>query len=372
MMQWIGIAFKRVLKNRLFLVTLCALAFCVIYFGSIEKEIKLPVTGVVQPEEGDTLAQDLYERLLADGMFPYETEAEMREDMRTGKISAGVLICRDLTGRLSSGEPDGVVTLLCTPTTSFIKFTGTRISAHLCDLYAPYLAAGILDSMGIPGDPQELRDYIDYCLENDAQFEFVFEDAEGKELEERSYAKSLIYGALAVLLFCLFALCMCTEKDISYRNMHDRIGCRRAFCTVLLPGYGVQLLLSMAVVGMATQICHWVYGTDIGFLWVQCAIYLLFLCGVSAALYAAVYRFSHVQLYVLAMSIISLAICPVFVNLSAYAAIPEWVKLLMPPYFFYKIPDAPWLCAGVAAAVAAAGLALLYLRESRMTPRTRI
>jgi len=218
----------------------------------------------------------------------------------------------------------------------------------------------------------EIRDYIDYCLENDAQFSFQFHDTQGKIVEEASYAQRLIYGSLAVLLFCLFALSMCTEKDVSFRNLHDRLGCRRAFTAVLLPAYGVELVLAMVVTGLATQICHWAYGTDISFLWIQCAVYLIFLCGVSTLLYGLVYRFSHVQLYVLTMAVISLAICPVFVDLSAYAAIPEWIKLLMPPYFFYKIPEDPWLYAGVSVAVAALGLALLYFRESRIKPRTRI
>lgn len=372
MMQWFGIAFKRILKNRLFLTMLLVLAFCTVYFGSIEKEIKLPVVGVVAPDSSDELAVKLYEKLLSDGMIHYDSEERLLADMQKGTISAGVLMVEDLTGRLKAGKPEKVVTLLATPTTSFCRFTGVRISAHLCDLYAPYLMSDALKDMGVLVEPVELREHIDYRLEHDAQFSFQFQDTDGKVLEEDSYAQKLIYGSLAVLLFCLFALSMCTEKDASFRNLHDRLGCRRAFVTALLPTYAVELALALGVTGLATQICHWVYGTDISFLWIQCAVYLLFLCGVGALLYGLVYRFAHVQLYVLTMSVVSLAICPVFVDLSAYAAIPEWVKLLMPPYFFYKIPENPWLYAGVAAAVAAAGLGILYFRENRIKPRTRI
>jgi len=219
---------------------------------------------------------------------------------------------------------------------------------------------------------EQVRDYIDQRLAEDAQFEFMITDMDGASLERASYSRNLILGMLAILLFCLFSLCTCTEKDASFRNMHDRLGCRKAFLTVLLPSYGVKYAISLAVSAVAVVACKWIYGTDVSGLAGRCAVYLLFLCGTGALLYALLYRFSRAQLYIMLLSLLSLAVCPIFVDIGMFSAVPEWIRLLLPPYFFYKIPQAPVVCTVAAALVCAGGLTALYFRERKITPRTRM
>lgn len=364
-------AAKRVLKNPLFLFMLAFLCFCVLFFGSIEKEVTLPKVGVCLTDN-DTQAKSLFDRLCADGFIPYESEAVMCESIRTGEIAMGVSVKAGLTNRMISGDMEGATKLFCTPTTSFITVTSLRISAHLGDIYAPYMTERMMAQQGITLTHEEVRKYMDDCYEKDAQFEFVFSDMDGKPLERASYSQSLIFGMLAVLLFCLFALCTCTEKDASYRNLHDRLGVKRAFWSVLVPSYAVKYAVCLTVTGVACCACHLVYGTDVSSLYVRCALYLLFLTGVGALLWAALYYISRVQLVVMIASIASLGICPIFVDIGFYADMPEFARMLLPPYFFYKIPTDPILCVAVAFGLFAVSMLLLYLREKSITPRTKI
>ena len=365
-------AFLRVFKNPLFIVMLLFLGFCVIFFGSIEKEVSLPKSGIVL-RDSDEQGKLLYEALVKDGFTPYENEDVMREAIRVGEVSVGVAIKEGLTKRFKDADIEGCVVLYCMPTTSFVRVTSLRVSAQLSELYAPYITNRLMANRGLEISPEEVRAYMDYCYENDAQFEFVFSDMEGKDLVHTSYSKSLIWGMFAVLLFCLFSLCTCTEKDAGYRELRDRLGYGKAFFSVLLPSYAVKYVISLLAVLVSSFICQKLYGTDVSGLYTQCAIYLLYLCGIGALLYALLYKFSRVQLYIIALSLISLGICPIFVDISNYAVIPDVVKLaLLPPYFFYKIPSSPVLYLIIAGFVCAAGLIAIYIREARTSPRTRL
>lgn len=370
-LTFFAIAWKRIWKNPLFLVMLGLLCFCVLFFGSIEKEVRMAPVGVVL-RDSDPEAVRLYDMLVADGFVPFSQEQAMCEAIRDEKISIGIAIREGLTPRLEAGDVEGVLVLYCMPTASFVRVTSLRLSAHLGEIYAPYMTERMMEQIGVELSHEQVRAHMEECFRTDAQFTFTMTDIAGKPLERTSYSRSLILGMLAVLLFCLFSLCTCTEKDASYRQLHDRLGAKKAFLTVLLPGYALRYLIAMVVCALASIACRQLYGTDISGLWWRCAIYLAYLLGISALLYAVLYRFGRVQLYVLTLSLLSLGVCPIFVDISAFVKIPEWIRLLIPPYYFYKIPQAPLPCALGAVAACGAGLTALYLRERRITPRTRV
>lgn len=365
------IALKRTLRNPLFLVMLAFLCFCVLFFGSIEKEVQSAPVGVTRLDD-DPAAVQLMENMEADGFIVYPDEESLCQAIRQEEIGIGITVRDNLTERMEAGDSEGVMALYCMPTASFVKVTRLRVSAHFAQIYAPYIVAEMMEQIDVELTAEQVQAYIDQRLAEDSQFEFLITDMDGASLERASYSRNLILGMLAILLFCLFSLCTCTEKDASFRNMHDRLGCRKAFLTVLLPSYAVKYAITLAVSAGAVLACKWVYGTDVSGLAARCAVYLLFLCGTGALLYAILYRFSRAQLYIMLLSLLSLAVCPVFVDIGMFAAVPEWIRLLLPPYFFYKIPQAPVACAIAAVAVCAGGLMALYFRESKITPRTRM
>jgi len=373
-MKWItfiAIATKRSLKNPLFLAMLAFLCFCVLFFGSIEKEVTMPKAGFTLLDD-DANALVLQEKLIADGYRLYENEAQMLEAIRVKEITIGLSVQPELTHRMASGNLEGALTVYSLPTAAFVNLTSLRVISHMTEIYAPYLTEHLMQEYGVELTHQQVREYMDRCYAEDAQFMFQFQDVDGKALPPVSYSQRLIYGMFAVLLFCLFALCTCTEKDAAYRNLHDRLGCKRAFFTVLLPSYGVKYLLSLCGVALSAGACHLLYGTQVHTLPMQCGVYLLYLCGIGALAYAVLYKFARVQLYVLTFSLLSLGVCPIFFDLSAYGNIPEAVKLILPPYFFYFVPKAPLTALLIAVSVCGGGLWLLYLREKRVMPKTRI
>ncbi len=365
------IALKRTLKNPLFLIMLAFLCFCVLFFGSIEKDVQSAPVGITR-RDSDPAAVRLVDNMVSDGFVLFPDEQAMCAAIRRGDISIGIAVKQDLTARMEKGEMESALVLYCMPTASFIKVTSLRVSAHLGQIYTPYIVQHMMEQINVDLTAEQVREYMDQRLASDANFEISITDMEGVNLETASYSRNLILGMLAILLFCLFALCTCTEKDASFRSMHDRLGCKKAFFTVLLPGYAVKYAITLLVSGGAVIACKLLYGTDVSGLALRCAVYLLFLCGVGGLLYAILYRFSRVQLYIMLLSLLSLAVCPIFVDIGMFSAVPEWIRLLLPPFFFYKIPQAPVACAIAAVLVCAGGLTALYLRESRITPRTRM
>lgn len=355
-------AFKRTLRNRLFWAMLALLVGCVLFFGSIEHRLTAPQAGIVLCDE-DAAAVSLRDALAAEGVTVYPDEEAMRLAIRNGDIAAGFAVGRGLTERLASGQIGQCTRVYCMPTASFVEASMLRVSAHLCDLYAPYLVERLSAEHGVTLSAQQVRAHIDGLLQSDAAFEFCFEDMQGAALQGRSYAQGLIYGIFAVLLFCLFVLCSATEKDASLQTVRGRIGGRRAFDTVFLPALAVRFALCAAAVGAAGLLCHTLYGTQVHRLWWQCGLYMLFLCGIGAAADALLGRFGRIQIAVMTLALLSLGVCPIFVDVSAFIGIPEAVKCLLPPYFFYKVMGAPALCAAVAVAVCGGGL---WLRRQTM------
>lgn len=367
----IYVALKRTLKNPLFLAMLVLLCFCVLFFGSIEKKVEQAPVGVTCRDK-DPEALRLMENMAADGFVIYPDEEALCRDIRNETISMGVAIKEGLTQRMEDGDVESAVVLYCMPTSSFVKVASLRISAHLGESYAPYITQRFMEDIHVELTHEQVREYMEQRLQSDAQFEFSITDMQGKSLERSSYSRSLILGMLAVLLFCLFALCTCTEKDGAFRNLHDRLGNTKAFFLVLLPSYGVKYVITLAVAGGASVACSLIYGTDVAGLALRCGVYLLFLCGVAGLLYALLYNFSRVQLYVMLMSLLSLAVCPIFVDVGMFSQFPAWVRLLLPPYYFYQIQYTPVACTIGAVAVCVLGLGALWFRESRIPPRTRV
>lgn len=365
------IALKRTGKNPLFLVMLAFLCFCVLFFGSIEKDVKSAPVGITL-RDNDPAAVALLENMKADGFVAYPDEEALCKAIRREEISIGIAVKQDLSARLDAGDMEGALVLYCMPTASFIKITSLRVSAHLGRVYTPYIVEDLMAQIDVELTAEQVQAYMEQRFANDANFEISVTDMEGRDLARSSYSRNLILGMLAVLLFCLFALCTCTHRDASFRNMHDRLGCKKAFFAVLLPDYGVKYLVTLGVSGLAVVACRLLYGTDVSGLVGRCAVYLLFLCGVGGLLHALLYQFGRVQLYIMLLSLLSLAVCPIFVDIGMFSVVPEWIRLLLPPFFFYKIPQAPVACAIAAVLVCVAGLAALYFRESKVTPRTKV
>lgn len=367
-----GAAWKRTVRNPLFLVMLGFLCFCVLFFGSIEKEMRVEPIGVTL-RDADPDALELAKNMQADGFVLFEDETEMCRAIARGELSMGVAVKKDLSKSLSAWRTEKVLVLYCMPTTSAVKSSSLRINAHLARVYAPHVTEKLMADIGVDLSDEQVQSYMDAQFENDAAFDIAVTDLEGDSLARVSYSRSLIFGMLAVLLFCLVALCTSTEKDWAYRNLHDRLGCRTAFFTVLLPAYGVKYAITLGVCTVAALACQWIYGTDITYLTERCAVYLVYLFGVSGLIHGLLYRFSRVQLYIMLLSLLALAGCPIFVDIGVFSGgIVDVFRMLLPPYFFYLIPQQPVFCALAAVAVCLVGLGTLYFRENKVAPRTRV
>jgi len=159
-----GIALKRTLRNPLFLAMLAFLCFCVLFFGSIEKEVQSAPVGVTRRDD-DPAAVQMMENMEADGFVVFPDEESLCRAIRQEEIGIGIALKEGLTERMENGRSEGVMVLYCMPTASFVKVTSLRVSAHFAQIYAPYIVQELMEQIdgvhvvcGIDlGDPDNIH-----------------------------------------------------------------------------------------------------------------------------------------------------------------------------------------------------------------------
>lgn len=370
-MRYLICAAKRTAKNKIFIFTLLFIVISTVLISSVQRKISLPICGICS-EDNSYAAERIIKNLSRDGYIAYDSKEAMLRGISEGEITAGALIKGDIEAAFLKGELNKMIELYVTPTTTFDRVSGMRILSRVAEEYSPYLSSNILKNLGIEYSPENIREDINKKMMTSEDFTFKFTSVEGESIKDNTYAQSLTYGAVAIFFFCLFALSFSAQKDRSYMEIRDRIGTKRAFLTIRLPSFFVKYAVCAIGSILSLLLSEKLYAVNTAKIIPTVLVYLLFLCGVAALIYAVLYNFSTAQLYVLCVCLLSLGVCPVFIDMSATIKIAEGIKMLLPPYFFYKAQENTLLWGAVAVVFTAVSMLLLYLREKQIPPRTRV
>lgn len=362
------IALKRLLRRPAFFVMLLLLLLCVLLCGSLKAADGLPRCGVAGGET-DACAVALRDALVLDGFSLCSDEDDLRAKLADGSLSMGVVLLDDLSARLAARDTDGILLFLDTPTSVLQPLCRLRVTSRLCEVYAPYLTRALLADAGVDVPVDEMRDAMTAYLENDRPFKFRFESVNGIPLDEESLALRAVGGCLCLFLFLLFGFFACPFPQDELRRLSARIGGRRAFSSLALPGILCVLLLGIGATALALSLCDAVFAIGALSLLPTAVCYCLFLSGFGTLLSALLGGSERIALPMLVLTLLSVAFCPIFADFPALLGL-SGVRFILPTAFFYAEAAGSALGFSAAAGVFAAAAAALYARMRIHTKKT--
>lgn len=335
-------AVKRVLRSRAFIIMLAVYA-AVIYAASLPGTAgSVPPAGVYCGDDS-AAAGRIVSYLTKNGFRLCDSEEALRAQVEQGELDCGIVLPEDLSRRIEAGDTKGFVTVISGPLSLMPQLYQSHAAAALYRECAPYIAARQLQEL--PGE--ELNREYERRFESGYAFSFELVTADGAALQETN-DPALVMGAAALLLF---ALLMGAGADAVGRDLLLRIGVPRALWTVLLPGVLVRGILGAAAGGIGLLLA----GEPK--LIAPLLVYALLLCA-AVMLLAAVMpeqRDRHILLAVLLIA--SLALCPIFGDVTVFSPLLQKARYLLPPWWFYCAAEhwGVWLAAGGIGMVFACG-----------------
>lgn len=323
-------ACKRTVKNLSF-VALLAVYIVAIFAASFDgARGEYPQAGVCG---GDNSAaqQRIVSHLTENGFILFDSEEEMLRQVESGALDCGVVLPGDLSRRLAAGEMNGCARFITSPLSLIPERYRSHVSAALFREYAPYIAASALEEAGIARE--ELLAEYEEMFAGGYAFSFEITTVDGAYHPENT-ENTLVMGAASLLMFALL-LGMGTAGDQT--GILRRLGIKKMLLAVILP----QELVCAALAAAAGSAGLALAGEA---LWIAPLwIYALLLCALRIFLSAFVEERER-RVLVAVVLLLSLALCPVFADLTLFAPALAPLRCVLAPYWFWLALRAPLVC----------------------------
>lgn len=347
---------KRLLRMPTLLGMLALLFAAILLSGMLTDTDGIPACGVVCGD--DPIASQLGERLVADGLILYENEAALRDGIRRGEVSMGMLLPNDLTSRLARGSVSGLIPFLESPSAVLRPLYRYRAAAYLMEAYAPYLTSDLLQNAGVDCTPAQMQAAIDRYLANETAFTFTFTTVAGEAVTAESFAAKWTKGAVALLLFFALPLIAVPYSERQFAPILRRIGSIAALRAYALPQILWVLLLSVTVSAAALLLSDLLFASGASAYIPASVIYTVFLAAIGVLATALLGDTAPLRVPLIVLTLLSIGFCPILADLPTLLGIPAWPRLLLPPMFFYTALTHPLPATLAACTLYAAALAV--------------
>ena len=349
-------ACKRMTKNTSFLVLL-AVYVTAIFAASLNGAAgEYPPAGVCGGDDS-AAGERIVSYLTDNGFILFDDEEEMRRQVEDGTLDCGVVLPDDLSRRLEEGEINGCARFLESPLSLIPERYRGHASAALFREYAPHIAASALADAGIARE-ELLTEYEEMFAQGYA-FSFEILTTDGAYHPENT-ENTLVIGAAALLLF---ALLLGMGTNDGQAGLLHRLGIKKMLLTVTLPQElvytGAAAAAGSAGLVLAGAL-QWIAP-----LW----IYALLLCALRVFLSAFLGDRERCILAAVVL-LLSLALCPVFVDLTLFAPALRALRCILAPYWFWLALRAPLACLFIGCAAMPLACAALCVRWSRVEKLT--
>lgn len=352
------LSFKRVVKKGSVIVMMSVLAVCILLCGMLSEDDGIPECGVVSGS--DEVACGIADALCRDGLVRYESAEELCDAIRRGEVASGMVFSDKLSGLMQSTDLEGAVTfyeserIMCSPIYKY------RATAYILEHYTPYLSSKLLAREGAELSPAEAKSGIDAYLAGEDRFNFTFENAEGAELAGEHYSTNLTMGTLSLFLFFALGLFAIPYTEKQFLPLAKRVGLCKALTSYSMCSAASAVILFFASSAAALALSDKIFANGAATLIAPTAVYILFLSALGIAVTALFGSTEKVRVPIIAVCLLSIAVCPIFINISDFLGIPAWVRHLAPTYFFYTARENIAVCAVISAAMLAAAWGMYY------------
>lgn len=318
--------------------------------------------------EKSTQSRRVTDFLLDNGFREFDDAAAMEEAVARGELDCCVVLPDGLSARIASGEMEGAVRFVSSPTSFTPGLYRSLAASALFKERAPYVTAQALAQSGITGE-QVLERYFS-MFETGLSFSFEVRSASGAASSEGPGSASLVMCAVSLLLM---ALLISGAGELTNQNtcaICGRIGLTPWLYRVLLPGLLARAVPAAAAVSAALLAAGFHGCTRAFSLILPAWIYCLLMSAFAVFLLAVLPKARHLSVVLPLLIVASLAFCPVFVDLSMFSSVLAAVRLLLPGYWFWLIAEnpVPWL---LSAALALPAALLLFSLRCRFVEKLK-
>ncbi len=327
-MKLLLFSLKKTLRTPLYWIFLAGILLLPPLFYHVGRATAAPPAAyhLEDPQDPDSALIGTY--LDRAGFTAYASEEELRRDVSLGLTEGGVLVPADLTARLTRGEFKDSLTFLISATSLLPDLWQNHVAASLLAVYAPYISARYLEEGGIT--LEEMKDAYQHMMETGQLFHFEITSRDGRAIPNTDRSRRFFLGTLSLLLFLGSYFCISAPLAESAAQQSLRIGRTRAFKAITLPGV---LLRGLGLAAAAAGACLLTGETAIlpaafGTLAAMLLFHLLldFLPGRSWK-----------DLLVIFLALFSLALSPMFVDLSLLLPFAAKLRCLIPPCWLWAM-----------------------------------
>ena len=291
-------------------------------------DVAVPAPGYSVEGNADEDAARMAAYLEEAGFSRFASREALREAVDEGKADAGVVIPGNISSKLRESGIKTSLVFIKSPKSFLPDLWQEHASAALFGVYAPYVMADALDGAEL-SEEEIFTAYYDR-FDAGKLFSFDIESAKGhvEPLTERQ--DRFFLGALSLLLFAAAFYAAAEPLADESRALSARSGRKAALTHFFLPGAAVRYVLLWLAGAGAALLC------GRSSLLPALALYVLLL-AVFGLVLKAIPGSSWQGMLCLFLLLISLALCPVYADLSLALPAVSVIRCFLPPYWLWML-----------------------------------
>ena len=291
-------------------------------------DVAVPAPGYTVDGTADDDARRMAAYLEKAGFLRYASPEELAQAVASGKADAGLTVPGSISEKLRNGEVEGCLVLVRSPNSFLPDLWQEHASAALFGVYAPYIMADSLDGSDL--SEEEILAAYNERFDRGSLFSFDIEKAAGRvePLSERQ--NRFFLGTVSLLLFAAAFYAAAEPLTDDARALSLRSGRKAALSRFFLPGAAVRFLLLWIAGAGAALLC----GRPA--LLLPLALYVLLLAVFGLVLKALPGK-AWQGMLCLFLLLLSLALCPIYTDLSLIVPQISVVRVFLPPYWLWLL-----------------------------------
>ena len=344
------ILYKRAVRRLIIFILLLAAPMLAVQVSTAEAP---PPAGFYLAEETES-ADRIREYLLKNGFVSIDDPESLLEQVRRGALDCGAVFPEDISIRISQGQLQESVQFYKAPSSFSPELYKSHIAAILFREYVPYICAEAFVDTEVTQE-EVLAEYEDMFARGHVfSFDVV---ADGDAPEGQTGNHNMAIGATAILTFAaLFAL----AAETAHRGLAQllpRLGLWKSIARVLLPETAANLLPAAVFAGGGLALA------GLPEYWLPAAVYCVAVWGCGLGFYGILWSAKRSYVLLPVLVIAAAALCPIYTDLSILLPWLNRVRLVLPAYWLWCIPDNLVLWTGVCLTIFAGGIVLIALRS---------
>lgn len=345
---WFGLIMKKTIKNKFLLLLFCLIPVCAIFLSSAGKaaESEIMKVGIYtygNDELSITLASALDKYNGSVDFVKYSNKEQLYDDVSNERLECGYVLPDNLTELTDQDKFSHCIDLIKSPSTMMFEAINEIIFSQLIRIQGGMIIENYINNSGLPiADNKEALDLLqnkyNHYLDSEDTFHVDFYNYEDNGLVKAEDTGTTtvfpLRGVIAIVIFIagLFA----SVIYLSDREKEIFLPMSRSFGRASLILYPACALLLFSVSGLIAVLYNNNHGS-VMYETFSMIVYML-ICLVFCILITLVCRNSKILTACIpALALMSLLICPVFVNTGAILPFATVIEKLLPPFYYLKM-----------------------------------